>query len=315
MTVGIVVIGRNEGARLAACLKSVRAAYADQAAVYVDSASRDCSCEIAEAYRVRVLRLDASTPLTAARARNCGAQALLQEWPNIAYLQFIDGDTCVHADWISHAMEYMEQHDYVGAACGRRRERNPSASIYDFLADMEWNTPVGQTEEFGGDVLMRAEVFRKLHGYRTDFIAGEEPELAARMRLAGYHVVRLNHEMTLHEMGMTRFSQWFRRAMRSGHSIAQLYHEHGRGPLKLYRRQWRSTWCWGLALPVGGPLLMLRIARRRLSRGDDRFEACVYAFFTAVAKVPQLMGMLRFYLNRVRRRESVLMEYKTMSAG
>ncbi|MCL2645474.1 MAG: glycosyltransferase family 2 protein [Phycisphaerales bacterium] len=335
MSIGIVIIGRNEAQRLAACLNAVRASHVNQAVeiVYVDSGSSDDSCEIAEGggrSRVQVVRLDASLPFTAARARNSGAQTLMQSHPDLEYLQFLDGDTQMHADWLSHGVKYLEHHPSVGAACGRRRECNPAAGIYDFLADMEWNTPIGRAEEFGGDVLMRADLFRQLNGYRHDFIAGEEPELAARMRTAGYHPVRLNHEMTLHEMGMTRFSQWFRRAIRSGHAIAQLHHVHGRPPLRLYHQQWRSTWFWALMLPLAVILLslrttpwalllypaanlalMLRVSRDRLRRGDDRPAAIIYAFFTTLAKLPQLLGMLTFHLNRLRRRDSMIIEYKS----
>ena len=34
--------------------------------------------------------------------------------------------------------------------CGRRKERFPEASVYNLLADMEWNTPLGEADACGG---------------------------------------------------------------------------------------------------------------------------------------------------------------------
>ena len=44
----------------------------------------------------------------------------------------------------------------VGAVCGRRRERYPERSIYNWLCDREWDGPVGEVRACGGDVMMRA---------------------------------------------------------------------------------------------------------------------------------------------------------------
>ena len=70
----------------------------------------------------------------------------------------------------------MVQHSDVAVVCGRRRERHPSASIYNRLCDIEWDTPVGQTSACGGDSLVRAEAFEAVGGFRAQLMAGEEPE-------------------------------------------------------------------------------------------------------------------------------------------
>lgn len=69
--VGAVVIGRNEGPRLAACLASLRAE-AVAPLVYVDSGSTDDSLGIARRAGAEVVVLDPTVPFTAARARNAG---------------------------------------------------------------------------------------------------------------------------------------------------------------------------------------------------------------------------------------------------
>src|SRR5262249_41788833 len=139
---------------------------------------------------------------------------------------------------------------------------------------MEWDAQVGRASEFGGNAMIRASVFWRLGGFDERFIAGEEPELAARMALAGKsgalghdqhrgnrrqeasEIVRLRQEMALHDSAMMRFSQWWRRTKRSGHALAQLAHAHGRAPLYFYSRQRRSTLLWAL----GVPLLLFMVA-------------------------------------------------------
>src|SRR4051794_24966683 len=97
--IGIIVIGRNESPRLGACLQSIRNGAPATAEiveiVYVDSASTDNSVEIARGFGAHVVVLQpASAPspaFTAARARNAGAEALLERFPDVDYLQVLDG--------------------------------------------------------------------------------------------------------------------------------------------------------------------------------------------------------------------------------
>ena len=76
-SVGIVAIGRNEGARLEACLASVSGQVG--AVVYVDSGSTDGSVEMARARGVEVVALDMSKPFTAARAAPAAAESSADE--------------------------------------------------------------------------------------------------------------------------------------------------------------------------------------------------------------------------------------------
>ena len=77
MKVAAVVIGRNEGARLIACLDAL-AGKADPV-IYVDSGSTDGSVAAARARGAQVVALDMTRPVTAARARNAGLAVLPEE--------------------------------------------------------------------------------------------------------------------------------------------------------------------------------------------------------------------------------------------
>src|SRR6476660_6372785 len=100
---GVVVIGRNEGDRLAACLESLR--ILDLPLVYVDSGSVDGSAALARstAHVTAVVELDPARPFSAARARNEGFAALRAARPAIEFVQFLDGDCTLADGWVEVA--------------------------------------------------------------------------------------------------------------------------------------------------------------------------------------------------------------------
>src|SRR5690606_31867685 len=87
-------------------------------------------------------------------------------------------------------------------------------------------------------------------GYREDLIAGEEPELCVRLRRSGSKIFCLGQPMTRHDAAMTRFPQWWRRAVRSGHAFAEGAHLHGAPPERHWVRETRRAWAWGVAMPA-----------------------------------------------------------------
>ena len=159
ITTGAVVIGRNEGERLIACLQSLMNKV--NHIVYVDSGSQDGSVEKALEMGVDIVNLDMTKHFTAARARNAGFENLLQSYPDLTYVQFVDGDCQVDENWISHALAFLNKNTAVAIACGRRKELHPEASIYNQFCDIEWNTPIGEAKSCGGDALIKAEVLKK----------------------------------------------------------------------------------------------------------------------------------------------------------
>ena len=96
MEFGAVAIGRNEGERLMTCLKSLSAA---ATVIYVDSGSTDGSAARARNQGANVIELDMSIAFTAARARNAGFRHLRKMAPDLSFVQFIDGDCELIADW------------------------------------------------------------------------------------------------------------------------------------------------------------------------------------------------------------------------
>ena len=321
--VAVVAIGRNEGDRLPRCLQSV----ADRVAVviYVDSGSTDDSVAMARASGARVVELDMQSPFTAARARNAGFEAIGAARAAIRFVQFIDGDCEIESGWLTIARDHLASHPKSVGVFGRRRERFPEVSVYNRLCDEEWDVPHGVVKSCGGDVMLRASAFEDVGGYRRDMIAGEEPELCVRLRQRGGEIVCLDAPMTLHDAAMKRFSQWWRRSIRSGHAFAEGAHLHGAPPERHSAEPSRRIWLWGAGVPaatVAAVLAMgltglgvaliypMQLGRLYLKRRGRSAIPLQSAFFLILGNIPEVVGQLRFHLNRIRRRSSGLIEYK-----
>jgi GT2 family glycosyltransferase len=314
--IGAVIIGRNEGERLLRCLASV-APTVDRA-VYVDSGSTDGSLAAARAAGVEVVELDVTLPFTAARARNAGL-ARLREGGHLDYVQFIDGDCELQPGWMATAKAFLAAHPQAAVVCGRRRERHPEATRWNRLVDIEWDSPVGETHSCGGDSLMRAAPLIEAGGFREDFIAGEEPELCYRLRQAGWEVWRIDAEMTLHDAAMTRFSQWWQRSKRAGHTYAEGAALYGRSPERYNVSRERRSLMWGAGVPLAAllgalvtpwALLILLLWPLQVLRLRLRGEGWERAVFLTLGKVAEAQGAIGYHLAQLRGRKVRLIEYK-----
>jgi GT2 family glycosyltransferase len=324
--VGIVAIGRNEGERLERCLASL-AGYG-MPVVYVDSGSTDGSTGLARRMGAIVVELDMSRPFTMARGRNAGFEELEKIDPNIRFVQFVDGDCEVVAGWLEHAHSILESRPDVAAVSGRRRERFPESSIYNRLADIEWMAPAGVAKYCGGDVLVRADAFRQINGYNSTLIAGEDPDLSVRLRQQGWLILRVNAEMTRHDMAMTRFGQWWQRSTRSGYAFAEGAAMHGKPPERHGVRHVRRFILWGIAFPciilasawptrgislllcLVYPLQVVWIAWHRRKAGMQPVDAWLFGMATVVGRFPNTAGALRYWYGRLTGRCQSLIEYK-----
>ena len=316
MSVAAIVIGRNEGERLLRCLASLKGKAAP--IIYVDSGSSDGSQEAARATGADVVALDMSTPFTAARARNAGLAQLKDD--SCAYVQVIDGDCEMRSDWIDTAAAFLDAHPKVGVVAGRLRERHPEATYWNRLADIEWDTPEGETSEVGGIALLRRKAIASVDGYREDLIAGEEPEMCLRLRQNGWLIWRLADEMAWHDIAMTRFSQWWRRTRRAGHAYAEGAILHGKTDEHYRVGETRRALIWGAGVPLLGlvaltftwwgavlPLLLWSAQIFRLSRKGIGWKR---AFFLTLGKIAEAQGVLSHWIMHARGRRLELIEYK-----
>ncbi len=324
--VGVVAIGRNEGERLVACLRSLAGRVG--AVVYVDSASTDGSAERARELGAEVVALDMNRPFTAARARNAGYERFRELRPDARFVQFVDGDCVVVDGWLETARGRLLERPDLAVVCGRRRELHPTDTIWNRIIDIEWDTPVGDALACGGDAMMRVESFDRVGGFDESVIAGEEPELCVRLRRAGWRIERLDAEMTRHDAAMKHARQWWTRAVRAGHAYAEGAAMHGDAPERHWVSEARRIWLWAGALPsvavlavpptlglslglfLAYPAQAARIYGRVRSRGVQPLDAAAYAAAVTVGRFAELQGALRFHRNRRRGRRSGIIEYK-----
>ena len=176
--------------------------------------------------------------------------------------------------------------------------------------------------------MMRASVLCAVGGYNPTLIAGEEPELCLRLRRRGWKIERIAHDMTWHDAAITRFGQWWRRAVRSGYGYAEGWALHGAAPERYCRREAARIWLYGAAIPVSAlagafptlglslglfasyPLSAARVYRSTRRRGYSRANALENAAFTTLAKFAELQGTLKYHLGRRAGRRARIIEYK-----
>ncbi|WP_246666880.1 glycosyltransferase [Bradyrhizobium guangdongense] len=315
------MIGRNEGARLVRCLRSTSAASSE--VVYVDSGSTDDSVVQAERLGAWTILLKMDRPFTAARARNEGFAAL-SDRTSVRFVQFVDGDCELISGWLNAARSLLERRKDVAIVFGRLRERHPELSIYNQLCDIEWGGAPGQVDTCGGIFMVRSEAFRSVSGFRSELIAGEEPELCVRLREKGWKIWRLEVDMAWHDAAIFRFGQWWRRAMRGGHAYAEVWALHRRSPLGIYHKPVLRAVTWAGLLPLlvcliatiqplallGLLVYPLNIVRIAVLRGVARRGSWMYALLMTVGKFAETLGILKFAWNKARGGRAQLIEYK-----
>lgn len=322
------MIGRNEGERLQPSLQSVKAP--ELPLVYVDSGSTDGSPVLARGLEIPTIELDPARPFSAARGRNEGLAEALRRWPSTKYVLFLDGDCTVDGNFPAAAVRTFEQHPECAVVTGHLSERHPEASVYNRLCAIEWRSPAGPIQNMnglGGIMVVRVSAFQEVSGFDEKAIAGEEPDLGVRLGLAGYSIIKIDHPMATHDAQISRFGQWWKRAVRGGHALAHRYVRHGRTKFRDGRRELRSVLFWGFLLPfcallllwptrglsllllAGYALLGWRVYRYYVSTGLPSSEAWLITRFILYGKFAEFVGVIRYALNRIRGSFRII-EYK-----
>jgi glycosyltransferase involved in cell wall biosynthesis len=326
--ISVVVIGRNEGERLAACLLSV--ARADWLGrrwelIYVDSNSTDGSAGRARDLGARVFDIGRARPCAAA-GRNVGwrqARAPL--------VLFLDGDTRLEPGFLRAALPSLNDLE-VAAVWGHRRELHPAQSVYTRVLDLDWIFRPGRVPYFGGDVLVRRAALAQAGGFDAALVAGEEPELCRRLRALGWAIAHIDAPMTRHDLAIRTLRAWWRHAERAGLAYAQVAARFAGTSDPLWQREARRNRVHGaalLALPVllaalavwspaalgagalGLGALWARSARRCRWKCPDRPAlAWAYAAHSHLQQLPILAGQCRWWWLQRRGLAPSLIDYK-----
>jgi glycosyltransferase involved in cell wall biosynthesis len=325
----VVIIGRNEGERLAGCLQSVRSMRGvdgNLEIIYVDSESTDGSPQTARSFAAQVIVLQ-DGKRTAARGRNAG-------WPRALapYVLFLDGDTILNPEFPAIALASLTSDQSLAAVWGHRRELHPERSVYNRVADLDWIYEPGYTDYCGGDVLMRKSALTEVDGYDSDLIAGEEPELCRRLRTRGYRILHIDQPMTLHDLDLRRFSQYWKRATRAGYAYAEISQRFRSSSDKMWldasRRNVRLGTFWFLWLLLGIGLaaftrwffvpwlafVLLVTARSgwkaRQKAPGKPLLLFLYGIHSHMQQIPILFGQLSYFADRYLGKQRKQIEYK-----
>jgi len=326
--IAVVTIGRNEGERLRRCLESIRAMNYPASKleiIYVDSQSSDGSVEMARSLGVKTVVLDG--PTTAARGRNAGWTVT-----SAPFVLFLDGDTILHPEFVRTALAAFTGASIVGV-WGNRRELNTAASIYNAVFDLDWHYAPGPSLYFGGDALVRTEALRAVDGYNASLIAGEEPDMCRRMRALGYMILHIDAPMTMHDLDMHHFRQYWRRSLRTGWAYAEISSIYAAtdDPLWLAdsKRNAVRAMFWILfpaaCLAAGlltrsvvplvvflvlGGLLIGKTAWNVRRKTSSLLLPLVYGLHSHLDQIPIFLGQVRFWLKARRRSGGGLIEYR-----
>jgi glycosyltransferase involved in cell wall biosynthesis len=330
----VVIIGRNEGERLTRCLESVAAACPPVGfweIIYVDSASSDDSVQRAGRLGANVISVAPTRPC-ASIGRNVGWRAA-----HAAIVLFLDGDTVLAPDFVNQTLcEFSDPK--VGVVFGNRRESNTEGSIYNRVLDLDWIIPPGPIEFCGGDALMRREVLEAVGGYDEGLMAAEDTELCARIRAIGYNVLHVDRPMVRHDLAITRFSQYWRRALRTGYAYAEVSERIHRRDSPIWYRQAQHNRVNGAvmaAIVAGAPILaagarsfapvligtaiivILAVRNAIHSRWKKvRLSTrLLYGLHSHLVQIPLLLGQLKYQLDRLGGRTRKLIEYKDVSTA
>jgi cellulose synthase/poly-beta-1,6-N-acetylglucosamine synthase-like glycosyltransferase len=324
----VVIIGRNEGERLSRCLESVRAMVLGDTPyeiIYVDSGSIDSSLRRAKDLGARVISLEGKHH-TAARGRNAGWRVARGE-----YVLFLDGDTQLDPDFVRNALPSFAD-PTVAVVWGHRRETAVGASLFNRVLDLDWLYRPGLTEFCGGDALMRRSVLENVAGYDDSLIAGEEPEMCCRIRQAGGVILHLDLAMTGHDLAMTRWSQYWKRAQRAGHAYAQMAQRSQATDLPLWTEEARRNLLHsGMVIGSGliaallavlaawNPLMLLaffwiimvsRTVWRQRWKSSDKTTLLLYGIHSHLQQLPITWGQLSYGHQVKTGRQRGLIEYK-----
>lgn len=328
-TLAVVVIGRNEGQRLTRCLDSIAAMDATGLAldvIYVDSDSSDDSVRLARERGARVIELHPTHP-TAALGRNSG-------WRDTgaAFVLFLDGDTILAPDFVQRALPSFAE-PRIACVWGHRREVSPPRSVYTRVLDLDWIYPPGIVPFCGGDAIFRRSALFAARGYDETLIAGEEPELCRRLQILGYRILHIDAPMTLHDLAIDRFSQYWKRAERAGHAYAEVAARFAKTNQPFWSdevRRNRRNAALLAALPLGAVLLccllrsawpavaavalllllVLRSAWKARWRSSELGMLLLYGVHSHLQQLPIAAGQWRYRVSRRRGDKLKLVEYK-----
>jgi glycosyltransferase involved in cell wall biosynthesis len=197
-----VVIARNEEEYVGRCLDAAvaaSAAFPATTTVLVDSCSKDRTVTIAARYPVRIVQLNGTTPSSAALGRLVG-----QRLTRSRYVLFVDGDTEINREWLEHAIAAMDADPRIAGVGGKLREvyYRDGVVVGENPDCFQMGNETIAVDQLGGNAVYRRSALETAGSFNPYVYAYEEAELAERLRVHGFAVIRIPEVVGTHHTGV-----------------------------------------------------------------------------------------------------------------
>lgn len=197
MKLSILIKALNEEALIANCLEAALAETLKFGGevILVDSLSTDGTIEIARRYPIRIIQFSHKIDCGCASAVQLGYQYAQGE-----YLYVLDGDMVLQSGFLSKALNYLESNPDVAGVTGKLFDTSIKTMADKRRASAATaQQQVTEVTELGGGGLYRRKAIESV-GYLAHrwLSACEEAELGARLRAAGWRLIRLSDTAVLH---------------------------------------------------------------------------------------------------------------------
>jgi hypothetical protein len=180
---------------------------------------------------------------------------------------------------------------------------------------------------------MRRSILEQVDGFSENLIAGEEPELCQRIRALNKSILHIDQPMTRHDLAITRFSAYWKRAFRAGHAYADVAQRMKNSTFPLWqdecrRNALRATVLVGLlvaallfsiitnhVLAIIGvllfyALLIVRSAYKACWKDKHPVTLLLYGIHSQFQQIPIACGQLSYWYHRFHNKQQSLIEYK-----
>lgn len=196
-SISIIIPAKNEAASITRCLESINNCKENsliKEIIVVDCCSEDKTVEIASRYPVKILQLKPDWPHSPAAARYIGSLFSHGE-----LIFFIDSDMIIDPEFLQKAIEIMESDRRIAGLSGIGKEiylkNNKPVGGKDNL--YKTNKLTQETNFLGGAALYRKKILIETGGFNPHLKAGEEIELAQRLR-KNYRLLSIPYSMITH---------------------------------------------------------------------------------------------------------------------
>ncbi len=259
MDVSVIIVNFNTSTLLHRCLHSIKEKTfgVEYEIIVIDNASSDDSVRFVKSNHADVHVIESETNIGFGKANNLGSEQAKGK-----YLFFLNSDTELLNDAISHLFHFMETHPRCGIAGGnlvnasgdpthsyRRTLPGPISELYRFIPSLipivegkNWHfnhtrKPMEVGYITGADMMIRRDLFTRLGAFDPDFFMYyEEAELTRRVRNSGQKAYSVPAARILHLKGSSL--EFLSSAKSVVYRSKYLYLKKTYGP----RAAWRAHW-------------------------------------------------------------------------